>query len=447
MRRGGSGPGAGPSGRPRSEAAFRRALRSLVGGVDSPVRSFRGVGGTPVFFSRGKGAYLFDVDGHRYLDLVGSWGANILGNAPPSVVRQVTRAAREGLTFGAPSPREHELAERLQTAVPSMERLRFVSSGTEAVMSAVRVARGHTRRRRIVKFAGGYHGHADGLLVRAGSGSAAQGRPDSAGVPPSIARETWVLPYNDTAALHRLFERHGDEIAAVVVEPIAGNMGMVLPHRDFLPAVQRVCRDHGALWIADEVITGFRIRRGVIHTRYGVRADLVTLGKVIGGGMPAAAYGGRKEVMEEVAPLGPVYQAGTLSGNPLAMAAGSATLDALTPEVYRQLERRGAELERGLREAAGATGAGDLHVARMGSMLGVHFGPTPPEDLTTALQVDRSRYAAFFHACLDRGVYLPPSPLESTFASAAMREADTSRAARTFEEALRQGTARPARPP
>ena len=315
---------------PESRALWRRARRTLVGGVDSPVRSFRAVGGSPVFFGQGQGAYLVDVDGRRYLDLVGSWGANLLGNAPPGVVAAVRRTAGRGLTFGAPSPLEHELAERIRRAVPRMERLRFVSSGTEAVMSAVRVARGFTHRQKIVKFAGGYHGHSDGLLARAGSGVATHSLPDSAGVPRAVVGETIVAPYNDADRLAELFERSGRSIAAVVVEPVAGNMGVVPPRRGFLRAVSSVAHRHGALVIADEVITGFRLRRGTIHEKLGLSADLVTLGKVIGGGMPIGAYGGRRAAMETVAPLGPVYQAGTLSGHPLSMAAGAAMLDRLT---------------------------------------------------------------------------------------------------------------------
>lgn len=422
---------------PRSRALGRRAARVLVGGVDSPVRSFRAVGGSPVFFARGRGAYLVDVDGRRYLDLVGSWGANLLGNAPPGIVAAVSRAARQGLTFGAPTAGEHELAEGIRRAAPSLERLRFVSSGTEAVMSAVRVARGFTRRPKIVKFAGGYHGHSDGLLAKAGSGVATHTLPDSAGVPRAIVGETWVARYNDADGLTELFERGGGSIAAVLVEPVAGNMGLVLPRPGFLSAISAVAHRHGALVIADEVITGFRLRRGTIHESLGLSADLVTLGKVVGGGMPIGVYGGRREVMETLAPLGPVYQAGTLSGHPVAMAAGRAMLDRLTPSVYRTLERRGGELQETLLRLGDEERVAAICVPRIGSMLGMFFAEGPIADDRDADRTDRARYARFFHGALDGGVYLPPSALETTFVSAAVRPADLANA----EPALRAGFA------
>jgi len=424
-----------PSPGRRSRALARRAARVLVGGVDSPVRSFRAVGGSPVFFANGRGAYLIDVDDRRYLDLVSSWGANLLGNAPPGVVAAVRRTALRGLTFGAPSPLEHELAEQLRRAAPALERLRFVSSGTEAVMSAVRVARGFTGRTKVVKFAGGYHGHSDGLLARAGSGVAAHALPDSAGVPPAIAGETLVAEYNDPDGLARLFERHGPTIAAVVVEPVAGNMGVVPPRPGFLRTVSRLARRSGALVIADEVITGFRLRRGTVHESLGLTADLVTLGKVVGGGMPVGVYGGRRAVMETVAPLGPVYQAGTLSGNPVAMAAGRAMLDRLTPAVYRTLEATGASLEARLLRIAEEERVRPFTVQRVGSMLGLFFAAGPVGDERAARRSDQARYARFFHAALDRGVYLPPSALETTFVSTAIRPRDLARA----EEAFRAG--------
>jgi glutamate-1-semialdehyde 2,1-aminomutase len=419
----------------RSRALGRRAAQVLVGGVDSPVRSFRGVGGSPVFFAGGRGAYLVDVDGRKYLDLVSSWGANLLGNAPPTVVAAVRRTARRGLTFGAPSPLEHELAERIRRAAPELERLRFVSSGTEAVMSAVRVARGFTARTKVVKFAGGYHGHSDGLLARAGSGVATHALPDSAGVPPAVVRETLVARYNDPDGLAELFERHGPAIAAVVIEPVAGNMGVVPPRAGFLEALSALAERHGALVIADEVITGFRLRRGTIHASLGLRADLITLGKVVGGGMPVGVYGGRREVMETVAPLGPVYQAGTLSGHPLTMAAGLAMLDRLTPEVYRTLERTGGALEERLVALAEEERVRRFTLQRVGSMLGLFFADGPIVDDRGAERTDRARYSRFFHAALDRGVYLPPSALETTFVSAAIRARDLARA----EAALRAG--------
>ncbi len=423
--------------RPRSSVLWRRARSLLAGGVDSPVRSFRAVGGTPVFFSRGRGAFLVDVDGHRYLDLLSSWGANLLGNAPPGIVRAVRAAARDGLSFGAPTARENELAARLRRRVPALERLRFVTSGTEAVMSAVRVARGFTDRPIVVKFAGGYHGHADSLLVRAGSGLLESGRPDSAGVPRSIASTTRVLPYNDSDAVKTLFESQGERIAAVVVEPVAGNMGVVPPTPGFLRTVSRSARAAGALVVADEVITGFRLRAGTIHECLGLRADLVTLGKVIGGGLPVAAYGGRHEVMDRVAPAGPVYQAGTLAGNPVATAAGIAMLDALTPTVYRTLEHLGGLLEAELRAEAAAVALEPFTVQRVGSMLGLFFAPSPVVDLPTAEATDRGRYARFFHAALERGVYLPPAPLETAFVSAAVTAAALERARPAFRAAFR----------
>ena len=425
--------------RPRSRSAqlFRRASQSLVGGVDSPVRAFRSVGGTPVFFSRGHGAYLTDVDGRRYLDLVNSWGANLLGHAPAPVVRATARAAAEGLSFGAPSPREHELAEKIRASVPSMERLRFVSSGTEATMSAVRLARGCTGRSRVVKFAGGYHGHSDGLLARAGSGVVTGGLPDSAGVPKEVVARTSVLPYNDVERLDRCFERFGEEIAAVIVEPIAGNMGVVPPIPGFLQRIQTLCRRYGALSIADEVITGFRLRRGIIAPSLGLEPDLVTLGKVIGGGLPVGAYGGRERLMRSVAPMGPVYQAGTLSGNPVTMAAGLATLRELTPSVYRRLENTSAAFAATLKELSIETGADPFHGARVGSMLGLFFCAPPVRDLEGAQRSDRRRYAKFFHAARDGGVYLPPSPFETAFVSAAMTVADLDRARPRLREGFR----------
>ena len=421
----------------RSRALFRRAERVLVGGVDSPVRSFRGVGGTPVFFARGAGAYLADVDGRRYLDLVNSWGATIIGNAPPTVVTAVQRAAARGLSFGAPSPLEHELAEEIRASIPEMERVRFVNSGTEATMSAIRLARGATGRAKIVKFAGGYHGHSDGLLASAGSGVATHALPDSAGVPPAVVAETLVSPYNDLEALRAVFDASGSEIAAVIVEPVAGNMGLVPPRESFLPGLARVAHDHGALVIADEVITGFRLRRGASIGALGGRADLWTLGKVIGGGLPIGAYGGARELMERLAPLGPVYQAGTLAGNPLAMAAGRATLRALTRRRYERLEAVSRALERGLVELADEESADPMTVQRVGSMLGIFFCPPPIVDEATARRSDRSRYASFFHAALRRGVALPPSPLETVFVSMATTAADIERARPALRAAVR----------
>jgi glutamate-1-semialdehyde 2,1-aminomutase len=429
---------------PHSRALWKRATGLLAGGVDSPVRAFRAVGGTPVFFARGEGAYLVDVDRRRYLDLVGSWGANVLGHAPPPVVAAVQRTAERGLTFGAPSPLEHKLAGVIRRAVPGLERMRFVSSGTEAVMSAVRVARGFTGRPKVVKFAGGYHGHSDGLLARAGSGVATHALPDSAGVPAAIVGQTIVARYNDPEGLERIFERWGSRIAAVVVEPIAANMGLVPPRPGFHPALSSLARRHGALVIADEVITGFRLRRGTIHESLGLIPDLVTLGKIIGGGMPIGLYGGRRRVMETVAPTGPVYQAGTLAGHPVAMAAGLATLERLNVATYRHLEELGAVLGNDLTTQALEEGLEAVTVARRGSMLGLFFGPGPVHDYETARQTDRARYAAFFHAALDRGVYFPPSPLETIFLSSPTTEDDLVRVRPALRAALR--AARRSRP-
>ncbi|MCI4350077.1 MAG: glutamate-1-semialdehyde 2,1-aminomutase [Thermoplasmata archaeon] len=415
----------------------------LPGGVDSPVRSFVHVGGVPVFFARGDGARLVDVDGHRYLDLVNSWGAIILGHAAPSVVRAIERTAREGLSFGAPSPREHELAEQIRHAAPELERLRFVNSGTEATMSAVRVARGFTGRAKIVKFAGGYHGHSDGLLARAGSGVAAQSLPDSAGVPAPTVATTLVAPYNDLDATREVFEEHGEEIAAVIVEPIAANMGLVPPVDGFLRGVDRLVHTAGGLLIADEVITGFRLRRGLIHPTLGARADLVALGKIIGGGLPVAAYGGRRDVMETVAPIGPVYQAGTLAGNPVAMAAGTATLARLTPALYDRLDRVAAEAARSIQRCADGQSVDGFTLVRRGSMLGLFFADHPPRNEVEAARTDRARFARFFHAALDAGVYLPPSPLETAFLSAAWGRGEVAdlerRLAGAFRAARRSG--------
>jgi glutamate-1-semialdehyde 2,1-aminomutase len=408
----------------RSREVFEAGERYLPGGINSPVRSFRGVGGTPVVVASGDGARIRDVDGNEYIDYCGSWGPLILGHAFPAVVEAVGAAARRGLSFGAATAAEVELARRVCESVPSIEMVRFVSSGTEATMSALRLARAFTHRSRILKFEGCYHGHADGLLVQAGSGVATLSLPDSAGVPQSYASETLVAPYNDLDAVRRLFEARGPEIAAVIVEPVAANMGVVPPATGFLEGLRRLCDESAALLIFDEVITGFRAGRGGYQAVCGVTPDLTCLGKVIGGGMPVGAYGGRREVMELVAPLGPVYQAGTLSGNPLAMAAGLATLEAIAaPRFFEELEAKAMRLADGLSDVARRAGWA-VQLNRVASMLTLFFSEAPVADYAGARRCDTQAYARFFHAMLDAGVYLSPSQFEALFVSVAHTDAD-----------------------
>jgi glutamate-1-semialdehyde 2,1-aminomutase len=420
----------------RSHDLMKAAERVIPGGVNSPVRAFRGVGGQPPFVARGEGSKITDVDGRTYIDFVGSWGPLILGHAPAAVVEVLTEAVRRGTSYGAPTELEVRMAEAIVAAYPSMEMVRLVSSGTEAAMSAIRLARGATGRDLLVKFDGGYHGHADSLLVKAGSGGATFSIPDSRGVPAALAALTATLEFNDVAGVRELFRRRGHEIAAVIVEPVAGNMGVVGPAPGFLEALREATTGHGALLIFDEVITGFRVAYGGAQERYGVRPDLTCLGKIIGGGLPVGAYGGRRGIMANVAPLGGVYQAGTLSGNPLAVAAGLATLAALrTPGVYDRLEHLGASAERGIKDAARNAGI-PLTVNRVGSMLTGFFCDGPVTDYTSARRADTKRYAAFFHGMLDRGVYLAPSQFEAAFVSLAHSDADLEHAARAAAEAL-----------
>ena len=400
-----------------SENLFDRAKRSIPGGVNSPVRAFRAVGRSPLFIEQGAGSNIADADGNTYTDYVGSWGPMILGHAFPVVIEAITSAARRGTSFGAPTEAEIELAEEVKAAIPSIELVRMVSSGTEATMSAIRLARGYTGRDRIVKFEGCYHGHTDSLLVKAGSGLATFGTPDSAGVPSGVARDTIVLPYNDDAAVREAFSQEGDQISCIIVEPVAGNMGCVPPRQGFLETLRQVADQHGALLIFDEVISGFRVAFGGAQQVYGVKPDLTCLGKIIGGGLPVGAFGGRADVMEKIAPLGSVYQAGTLSGNPLAMAAGLATLRCLKEfSPYAELEQRGSRLEDGLRQVAAAAGV-VWTVNRVGSILTVFFNPGPVTDWTSAKQSDTEAYARFFGAMLEQGVYLAPSQFECAFLS------------------------------
>lgn len=405
--------------RRRSKELYAEAVRWMPGGVNSPVRAFRAVGGEPVFFARGEGPYLWDVDGNRYIDFVGAWGPLILGHAHPAVVEAVCRAARQGMAFGAPTEAESVLARMIVEAFPSVDRVRFVNSGTEATMSALRLARAYTGRPKVVKMQGGYHGHADALLVQAGSGVATFGLPDSPGVTAGMARDTLVVPYNDLGAVEALFAEVGEEIAAVLVEPVAGNMGVVLPQEGYLEGLRRITREHGALLILDEVITGFRLAYGGAQTLWGLDPDLTCLGKVIGGGLPVGAYGGRAEIMAWVAPEGPVYQAGTLSGNPLAMAAGIATLQELQkPGVYETLAALGRRWAQGLATRAEEAGV-PVQVNAIGSMMTAFFTTEPVRDYASAKRADVARYARFFHAMLQRGVYLAPSQFEASFVSLA----------------------------
>ena len=419
-----------------SERLFARARRLIPGGVNSPVRSFGAVGGTPPFIVSGSGARVRDADGNEYLDFVGSWGPLVLGHAHLAVVEAVQRAAADGTSFGAPTERELELAELITRAMPSIEMLRLVNSGTEAAMSAIRMARAYTGRSKLIKFNGNYHGHADALLVKAGSGAATYGVPTSAGVPVGYAAETLVAEYNDLASVEALFDANVNQVAAVIVEPVAGNMGVVPPADGFLAGLRRLCDDNGALLIFDEVITGFRVAYGGAQERYRMRPDLTCLGKIIGGGLPVGAYGGRADVMEMAAPLGPAYQAGTLSGNPLATAAGIACLQELAkPGIYEALEVLGAETEAGLRAAGDAAGV-EVTVNRVGSGLTAFFTESPVTTWEEAASSDTGRYAAFFHGLLERGVYVAPSQFEAAFVSLAHTEEDIAFAAEKAREAM-----------
>jgi glutamate-1-semialdehyde 2,1-aminomutase len=421
----------------RNQQLFEKSQQYIPGGVNSPVRAFKSVGGTPVFFQCGKGSHVWDVDGKAYIDYVGSWGPLILGHARPEVVEAVRVAAGNGLTFGAPTEAELEMAELLCRLVPSIEQVRLVSSGTEAGMSAIRLARGYTRRNRIIKFEGCYHGHDDALLVKAGSGALTFGHPSSAGVPEETASSTIVVDFNDLASVEQAFDRFGDEIAAVIVEPVAGNMNLVVPKTGFLEGLRELCSLYGAILIFDEVMTGFRVGLKCAQGLYGIKPDLTTLGKVIGGGMPMAAFGGRRDIMQCLAPVGAVYQAGTLSGNPVAVAAGLETLKLVQAEgFYEKLTARTLQLTDGLSAVARKQGV-DFCAQAVGGMFGLYFSDELPSSYAEVMSCDRDAFNDFFHAMLQQGVYFAPSAFEAGFVSAAHSEADIadtlSAAQRAFE--------------
>jgi glutamate-1-semialdehyde 2,1-aminomutase len=421
----------------QSQALFARAQARIPGGVNSPVRAFRGVGGDPVFFKEGAGAWLTDVDGNRYVDLVGSWGPLILGHAYPPIIEAILESARRGTTFGAPTAAEVEFAELLCATVPSVEKVRLVSSGTEATVAAIRVARGFTGREYILKFEGCFHGAGDPFLVKAGSGVETLGLPDSPGVPSALASLTLTAPFNDLEAVERLFQEKGQDIACAIIEPVVGNMGVLVPRPGYLEGLQKLCQKHGVLFILDEVMTGFRLARGGAQELYGLKPDLTTMAKVVGGGMPLGAYGGRRDIMSKVAPEGPVYQSGTLSGNPVAVAAGMACVKALAaPGTYARLEQLGLLLEEGFRAEAKAAGV-PVTVNRVGSMLTVFFTSEPVFDYASAKKADTAKFGRFFHAMLQEGVYLPPSQFEAAFVSLAIGEPEVAHVLAAARKAFR----------
>ena len=425
----------------RNDELFARAQRSIPAGVNSPVRAFRSVGGTPIFIGRGAGARVWDADGKSYIDYLGSWGPLVLGHAHPKVIEAVQRAAALGLSFGAPTEAELTMAQWLSRLLPSMEMLRLVSSGTEATMSAIRLARGFTQRNVIVKFEGCYHGHADALLVKAGSGALTFGQPSSAGVPAPVTAQTLVLDYNNTAQLEEVFAKSGKDIACVIVEPVAGNMNLVRPHPEFLRAMRDLCTRHGAVLIFDEVMTGFRVGLGCAQGLFGITPDLTTLGKVIGGGMPVGAFGGRRDIMQCIAPLGPVYQAGTLSGNPVAVAAGLATLEQIQQAGF--YERLGATTRRlctGLSDAASQAGIA-FSAQSVGGMFGVYFRAEPPTSFAEVMRCDKEAFNRFFHAMLQQGVYLAPSAYEAGFVSSAHTEQDVDATLAAAAQAFKRSAA------
>ena len=422
----------------RNQTLFELSQLVIPGGVNSPVRAFKSVGGTPIFFQRAMGSRAWDVDDKEYIDYVGSWGPLVLGHAHPDVVAAVREAAAKGLSFGAPTEAEYEMACMLCKLLPSLELVRLVSSGTEATMTAIRLARGFTGRHKIIKFEGCYHGHADALLVKAGSGALTFGQPSSAGVPPEVVAHTLALDFNDIEGVARAFERSGKDIAAVIVEPVAGNMNLVLPRKEFIDGLRQLCTRHGAVLIFDEVMTGFRVGPQGAQGLYGIRPDLTTLGKVVGGGMPLGAFGGRREIVQCVAPLGPVYQAGTLSGNPVAVAAGRATLNLVqAPGFFERLAAKTATLTEGLSRAAQAAGV-KFSAQSIGGMFGIYFSARPPQSYAEVMACDREAFNRFFHAMLDGGVYLAPSAFEAGFVSAAHSAADIDQTVSVAQRAFAQ---------